>query len=93
MIRFLAILLASILLISLLRAIIGVVMKGFAGLFSEQSQPTAGQPQQSDVPLSGELKRDPVCGTYVSNGVVGQEDHRRGDGHFCSIDCRDKHKV
>jgi YHS domain-containing protein len=93
MIRFLAILIASILLISLLRAIIGVVMKGFAGLFSEQSNPLASKPQQPDVPLAGELKRDPVCGTYVSTASSVKKTIGGEVLHFCSIDCRDKHKV
>jgi YHS domain-containing protein len=47
-------------------------------------------PRPSEQPASMELKKDPVCGTYVSpaSGVS-----RSVQGHliyFCSKECRDK---
>lgn len=93
MIRLVVILIASLLLISLLRASIGLIMKGFGELISGGSgraaQPTGAQ----DVPLKGELKRDPVCGTYVSTASSVKKTLDGQVLHFCSIDCRDKHKV
>ena len=50
-----------------------------------QSQPT--------VVTGGELKKDPVCGTYVSTGASVT---RKVDGqllHFCSTECRDKYRA
>jgi YHS domain-containing protein len=43
--------------------------------------------------VGGELKKDPVCGTYVS---VGASVTRTVDGqvlHFCSKECRDKYRA
>jgi len=45
------------------------------------------------VPSGGELKKDPVCGTYVS---VNASITKRVNGetlHFCSADCRDKFRA
>lgn len=54
------------------------------------------QPSPSSRPTvvaGGELKKDPVCGTYVSTGASVT---RTVDGqllHFCSKECRDKYRV
>jgi YHS domain-containing protein len=71
-----------ILLILIVRSIAGSFIKRFRGNPGQQpSQPPA---------TSMELKKDPVCGTYVSpaTGVS-----RSVQGHliyFCSKECRDK---
>jgi YHS domain-containing protein len=81
-------LLGLVVMISLLRGVIGIVMRALAGMFS----PPPKQPQsQNQVPLTGELKRDPACGTYISAATsikesVGGETH-----YFCSKQCRDKY--
>lgn len=50
-----------------------------------------GQKQQEKMAASGELVRDPACGTYVSKDSDIRV--RQGDKvHcFCSYDCRDKY--
>ncbi len=50
------------------------------------------RPQSTAVPSGGELKKDPVCGTYVSTTAslsrkVGSETF-----YFCSAECRDRYK-
>ena len=50
-------------------------------------------PSQPNVVAGGELKKDPVCGTYVSPGASVT---RKVDGqllHFCSKECRDKYRA
>ena len=94
MFRFIAILLVSILLITLLKSIIGVIMRGFSDLLQGGSgaQQTAG-PSRPAVPMGGELKRDPVCGTYVSTGASVTRSVNGQVLHFCSQECRDKYRV
>ncbi len=75
----------AIILISLIRSVIGVLGKGVAALFSseqEQQQAAAGEPR-----LAGELKRDPVCGTYVSTATSIKKTVGKQVVHFCSDDC------
>lgn len=93
MFRAIAYLIASVLVISIVRSIIGVIVKGFADLFQsgQQSTPRSG-PRAPTVPAGGELKKDPVCGTFISTATalqkrVGGEVH-----YFCSTECRDKFK-
>ena len=90
MIRFVVILLASILLITVVRAIVGIVLRGFGDMISG-SKTTAGHGPQEQVPLSGELKRDPVCGTYVSTASSLKKSVGGQTVHFCSVACRDRY--
>ena len=54
---------------------------------------TSPQPFPPPVVAGGELRKDPVCGTYVSTGASVT---RKVDGellHFCSKECRDKYRA
>jgi YHS domain-containing protein len=42
-------------------------------------------------PLTGELKKDPSCGTYISAATSIKETVGGQTVHFCSKECRDKH--
>jgi YHS domain-containing protein len=63
----------------------------FAGIRSAavQSRPPAAPP----VPAGGELKKDPVCGTYVSTAASLSQKVEGELVYFCSKECRDKYKV
>jgi YHS domain-containing protein len=89
MLRAIAYLIASVLVISVVRSIIRIVLKGFADLFHPASQPQKG-PVMPVVPAGGELKKDPVCGTFISNATVIQKRVGGETYYFCSTECRDK---
>jgi YHS domain-containing protein len=91
MVRALAYLIATVLAISVVRSIIGIVLKGFADLFHPAAPQQKG-PRVPVVPAGGELKKDPVCGTFISTATAM---HKRVGGetyYFCSTECRDKFK-
>ena len=46
---------------------------------------------EPSVQAGGELKRDPVCGTYVSTAVSVKRTVKGEVVHFCSEECRDKY--
>ena len=50
---------------------------------------TAMTPSQSQA--GGELKKDPVCGTYVSQGAAVTRAVKGTTLYFCSAACRDKY--
>lgn len=82
----------TILLAIVARAVFGSVMKGFgnAAAASRQAQP---QPEQPAAKPTGELHKDPVCGTYVAESTAFQ---RRASGqtfYYCSDACRAKHAI
>jgi YHS domain-containing protein len=52
----------------------------------------AGERRPS-VPEAGELKKDPVCGTYVSASASITEKVNGHLVHFCSEECRKKYRV
>ena len=87
MIRTVLYLLAAIFLLTLLRYVIGIVAKGFSNLV--QPQNTARSPRTEPV---GELKRDPVCGTFVAATASLKKTVRGEVVHFCSAACRDKYQ-
>lgn len=91
MLRFITYLLITLFLITVVRSIVGVVLRGFSELL--QTKPTAqsaARPSQS-VPLTGELKKDPVCGTYTAAASSVQQTIRGETLYFCSAVCRDKY--
>jgi len=85
-------LLLTVVVITVLRSIIGIVLKGFGQAMRPGSPPPSGAPHPSaQVPLSGELKKDPVCGTYISTATSIKERTGGQTLHFCSQQCRDKY--
>jgi len=69
------------------------------GLFSQKrevTRPPAGAPSNPAPPhvmAGGELKKDPVCGTYVSMGASVTRSVNGQLLHFCSKECRDKYSA
>jgi YHS domain-containing protein len=84
-VRFLFPLLLFLLLRAALRSIFTTRRTGIPRAGAQRSAPP--------VETSGELKKDPVCGTYVSTSASVT---RTVDGkliHFCSKECRDKYRI
>jgi YHS domain-containing protein len=79
-------LLLAIVVLTAIRMFAGVLTKGIGSMFDPPKTPDRPAP-----PGGGELKRDPVCGTFVAAGsgitkvIDGQAIH------FCSTACRDKY--
>jgi len=88
MIRAVFELLLTIVVITLLRGVIGIISKALSGQPNRGS--TAPRPG-GQVPLSGELKKDPACGTYISAATSIKETVGGQTFHFCSKECRDKY--
>jgi YHS domain-containing protein len=90
-IRTILYLLIAVLLISFLRQIIGVITRGFAELMRgggpQPGSASGGPPKAQAI---GELKRDPVCGTYVATASSVRETVGGKVIYFCSAECRDK---
>jgi YHS domain-containing protein len=72
-----------------IRQVFSIIMRAFSQMTSvSPGSPSAPQPQSG-----GELKKDPVCGTFVA---VASSIKSNVDGqviHFCSTACRDKYRV
>ncbi|MBZ5582287.1 MAG: transcriptional regulator [Acidobacteriia bacterium] len=49
-------------------------------------------PPPPSVPTGGELKKDPVCGTYVSTAVSLTRKVNGEVYYFCSKECRDRYE-
>lgn len=85
MFRFLIYVLVTLFAITILRSIVSTILRGFSELI--QSRPTPSQ----GVPLTGELKKDPMCGTYTAAATSIQQTIRGQTFYFCSPQCRDKY--
>jgi len=70
-----------------------IVRSVLRGLFtSSTTSPDRPREAPPKVPTGGELRKDPVCGTYVSV-LAGVREKVKGETvYFCSIDCRDRYK-
>ena len=67
----------------MVRSLARSLWSGFTG--GERTE--AKRPQ---VQASGELKRDPVCGTFVSPAVSVTGKSKGETVYFCSSECRDR---
>jgi YHS domain-containing protein len=81
--------LLAVLLITLLRYVIGSIGRAFSEFFLPPQARQATRPAQ---PI-GELKKDPVCGTYVAVATSVKQTVGGEVVHFCSAACRDKYKT
>jgi YHS domain-containing protein len=90
MLRFLILeVLLPILLFTVVRAVFRSL---FQGVRNAPAPPQSAPRETPVVQSGGELKKDPVCGIYVSTAVSIT---KRIDGelvHFCSKECRDKYQ-
>ena len=64
-----------------------------SGFFRAQVQQRRGPKQaaQPQVTPGGELKKDPVCGTYVSTASAVTRTVHGSVLYFCSTTCRDRY--
>ena len=90
MIRFFILrILLPLLLFLLLRAMLKSVFASMSA--SSGKRPEAGPPPTATA--GGDLKKDPVCGAYVSPAVSVTRKINGELVHFCSAECRDKYAV
>jgi YHS domain-containing protein len=92
MFRVIFYLLVMVVAITVLKSIVGIVLKGVSEAMKPGSTPPgASPPRPNQVPLTGELKKDPVCGTYIAAASSIREKLGGQTFHFCSPECRDKY--
>jgi hypothetical protein len=77
----------GVVILTLLRSVLEAIGKVFSGALSSPSSPSAGAPR-GQAPQS--LKKDPVCGTFVSVATAMQKTKGGETYYFCSAECRDK---
>lgn len=95
LIRVIEFLVGLMFILSVVRSLIGMVTKvtGQPDTSPQQRAGNSSRPQPSSAGTpAGELKKDPVCGTFISTATAFQK-YAGGQTHyFCSTDCRDKFK-
>jgi uncharacterized protein len=77
-------------------AIIRYLVTSVARFFSQAGNPPARRPPENQAAkgaIGGELKQDPVCGTFVPTSTSVKKTINGELVHFCSVACRDKFKV
>ena len=79
-----------LLLFWLLRALLRSVFEGFRSTFTP---PRSAPRQPPAVRSGGELKKDPVCGTYVSTTASIARTVNGEVLYFCSKECSDKYRA
>jgi YHS domain-containing protein len=88
MIRVVFYLLLAVVLISLLRSVAGILGKVLSAALG---RPASGRSPSSEPRKAGELKRDPVCGIYVSTATSIKRTVGGETIHFCSVECSEKY--
>ena len=75
----------------LVRAVLKTVAKSFREVMRAPESDDSARP--ANFPAGGELKKDPVCGTYVSQGASVTRKIGAEIVYFCSAECRDKYQA
>ena len=88
MLRFFIFLIVTAVAFTFLSGVLKMIARGFSDLMKPQSP---GNNPGTSVPMGGELKRDPVCGTYIANSNSVRKVVNGETLYFCSPECRDKY--
>ena len=83
-------LVVGVIILTLLRSVFEAIGKAFAG-GSSSSPASPSEPPRGPAPQS--LKKDPVCGTFISTATSLSKQVRGETYYFCSAACRDKFKA
>ena len=67
-----------------------IVSSAVKGFLSDRRRARTVRPAES-IQSGGELKKDPVCGTYVSAAASLTRNVNGQVFHFCSKECRDRY--
>ncbi len=97
MFRFLIEILFTVLIVVIARAVLTAVMKGItnASRGSARNQPDSARRRSTEPPTqpTGELHKDPVCGTYVAESTPFRRQIAGQTFYYCSDSCREKHAL
>jgi YHS domain-containing protein len=73
--------------------VVRVILRSIFGGMNTQVAPKPVRPVPTTDSAGGELKKDPVCGTYVSADTSVTKRINGQTVHFCSPACRDKYRA
>ncbi len=77
----------------LLFLLVRSVFKSLVSAVSAKSSARGERPGPADFRAGGELKRDPVCGTFIPVSTAVTESVNGELLHFCSTACRDRYRA
>ena len=90
MFRAILFLIGILLATSVARAVLSIISKAARGGFNPATSPA---PRPSSTTAVGELKKDPVCGTFISTATAFQKAVSGETYYFCSTQCRDQFRA
>ena len=82
---------ALLIVFALIRYVIVTVARFFSQAMNPGRKPS--DVEATERTIHGELKKDPVCGTFVSTTTSVKETINGELMHFCSTTCRDKFRA
>jgi YHS domain-containing protein len=89
--RFIGTLIEWLIIFLVARSVIMGVARFFRGM-SEAPTPTAPR-APGEIPSAGELRKDPVCETYISVPSPWAKLVKGETIYFCSKECKDRYRV
>jgi YHS domain-containing protein len=92
MLRALIYTLIGLFVLTFIRMAAGIITKALSSAMDESKSAPGAQKKASGAP-GGELKRDPVCGTFVPAATAVKKTVGAEVMHFCSVECRDKYQA
>ena len=76
------------------RAVLTSILRGFSRAATQTFQTQGTQKREPEPPRSGgDLHKDPVCGTYVSENTALRRQSGGQTFYYCSQSCYEKHSL
>ena len=92
MFRAILYLIVSVVVISVIRSVMGMIAKLFGDMTSSSAPPPSPGPSAAASSEPESLQKDPVCGTFVAPSAAWQKASGDKTYYFCSTHCRDQFK-
>ncbi len=85
--------LALLLFFAVARGVISALGQAFRGAGNSAQKSEPKNASDGELQSAGELRKDPVCGTFVSTATPLKRVLNGQTYYFCSVDCRDRFAV
>jgi hypothetical protein len=90
MLRYIVTILLSVLALTFLRSVLGLIFKAIGTLFhEEQAVQPQGRPSES-IPAAQVLRKCQGCGTYMPESTMLRRNGGKEPAFYCSANCRDR---
>ena len=93
MFRYVFELVSALVVFGLMRSVISAVTRSMGSMGADQPGRSSETAETREMRVTGELRKDPVCGTFVAMNTPFTRTVEGVTTYFCSKECRDQFRT